>query len=169
MVFEVTVVNILEIDNYLKKHFSLMFKYGSEYYSLKRYKSRFCPKYSFIATDEPPVERKSLEELCAQVYVGKNIPLSEVVIHIEIPDWNNPDWESYEAIRHIAVVYRDEIYFSYQEKTYWIAYSVDGTAHLSDDDGRTQTFSSCRDLFANAQIGGKSLAEIWKNVVVDSY
>jgi len=162
-------VNILEIDNYLKKHFSLMFKYGSEYYSLKRYKSRFCPKYSFIATDEPPVERKSLEELCAQVYVGKNIPLSEVVIHIEIPDWNNPDWESYEAIRHIAVVYRDEIHFSYQEKTYWIAYSVDGTAHLSDDDGRTQTFSSCRDLFANAQIGGKSLAEIWKNVVVDSY
>ena len=161
-------MTIQEIKIYLRKHFFLVFRYNSEYYSLKRSQSLFCPQYSLIATDAQPYYRNSLEELCEQVYISNDTLLIEAIRHIEIPELNDSSWETYEAVRHSAIVYGNEIHFSYQGKSYWIAHTSDGLSHLSDDLGNTQWFNSCRDLFEDARIDGSTLEDIWKRVVVDA-
>lgn len=161
-------MTIQEIKIYLKKHFFLVFRYNSEYYTLKKSQSLFCPQYSLIATDALPHHRNSLEELCEQVYISNGTLLIEAIKHIEIPELNDPSWETYEAVRHSAIVYGNEIHFSYHGKSYWIAHTSDGLYHLSDDLGNTQRFNSCRDLFEEARIDGSTLEEIWKNVIVDA-
>ena len=67
-----------------------------------------------------------MEELCDQVYISDGIRLSAAFAEIEIPEWNDPAWESYEAVRHQVIVYHQEIHFCYQSKYYWIAYARDG-------------------------------------------
>lgn len=161
-------MTIQEIKIYLKKHFFLVFRYNSEYYTLKKSQSLFCPQYSLIATDALPHHRNSLEELCEQVYISNGTLLIEAIKHIEIPELNDPSWETYEAVRHSAIVYGNEIHFSYHGKSYWIARTSDGLSQLSDDLGNTQRFNSCRDLFEEARIDGSTLEGIWKNVIVDA-
>ncbi len=161
-------MTIQEIEIYLKKHFFLVFRYDSEYYSLKRNQSLFCSQYSLIATDALPQQRNSLEELCEQVYISNGTLLIEALKHIEIPEANDPSWETYEAVRHGAIVYGHEIHFSYNGINYWIAHTNDGMSHLSDDLGNTQWFNSCRDLFENARIDSSTLEDIWEKVIVDA-
>lgn len=161
-------MTIQEIKIYLKKHYFLVFRYNSEYYTLKKSQSLFCPQYSLIATDALPHHHNSLEELCEQVYISNDTLLIEAIKHIEIPELNDPSWETYEAVRHSAIVYGNEIHFSYYGKSYWIAHTSDGLSHLSDDLGNTQRFNSCRDLFEEARIDGSTLEGIWKNVIVDA-
>jgi len=161
-------MTIQEIKSYLKKHFFLLFRYNSEYYSFKRSHSLFCTQYSLVATDAPPYQRNSLEELCEQVFICDGTLLIEAIKHIEIPEWNDPSWKTYEAVRHSAIVYRNEIHFSYHGKSYWIAHTSAGLSHLSDDLGNTQTFNSCRDLFEDARIDGSTLEGIWEKVIIDA-
>ena len=159
---------IQEIKAYLKKYSFLVFEYHSEYYSLIRSKSILGPRYSFIATDAPPQQCTSLDKLCAQVSIGNDTLLADAIQDIKIPDWSDPSWESYNAVRHTAIVYGTEVHFFYHGTGYWIAHAIDGTSHLSDDFGNTQHFSSCRDLFEYARIDGRTLADIWDSVVVDA-
>lgn len=161
-------MTIQEIENYLEKHFFLVFSYHSEYYSLMRSHSPFGLRYSLVTTDAPPQQCKSLDKLCAQVSIGNDTLLADAIQDIKIPDWSDPSWESYNAVRHTAIVYGTEVHFFYHGTGYWIAHAIDGTSHLSDDFGNTQHFSSCRDLFEYARIEGSTLADIWKNVSVDA-
>ena len=160
-------MTIQEIKTYLKKHYFLIFRYKSKYYSLKRDQILLKPIYSLITTDMICQQRNSLEELCERVYIHKGTLLIEAIEHIDIPELNDPSWESYEAVRHSAIVYGIEIHFLYRGKGYWIAHTIDGLSHLSDDLGNTQAFNSCRDLFEDARIDGSTLEEIWEKVVVD--
>ena len=161
-------MTIQEIEIYLKKHFFLVFSYHSEYYSLKRHRSLFCPQYSFISTDGPSQQRNSLKKLCEQAYTKDGTLLIEAIKCIEIPEWRDSSWETYEAVRHIAVVYGVEIHFLYKRTGYWITHAGDGRSVLSDDSGFSQTFDSCLDLFRYALIDGFPLESIWEKVVVDS-
>ncbi len=161
-------MTIQEVEIHLRKHFFLVFRYNSKFYSLKRIQSLFCSQYSLIATDMQPYYRNSLEELCEQVYICNDTLLIEAIRHIEIPELNDPSWETYEAVRHSAIVYGNEIRFSYHGKSYWIAHTSDGLSHLSDGLGNTQRFNSCRDLFEDARIDGSTLESIWEKVVVDA-
>ena len=161
-------MTIQEIKIYLKKHFFLVFRYNSEYYTLKRSQSLFSPQYSLIATDALPHCQNSLEELCEQVYMSNGTLLIEAIKHIEIPERDDLSWETYEAVRHSAIVHGNEIHFLYKQRNYWIAHTHDGLSHLSDDLGNTQDFNSCRDLFEDARIDGNTLEDIWKNVIVDA-
>ena len=161
-------MTIQEIKIYLKKHFFLVFRYNSEYYSLKRSHSLFYPRYSLIATDEQPCYRNSLEKLCEQVYINNTTLLSEAIKQIEIPKFNDPSWKTYKAVKHSAIVYGNDIHFLYNGKSYWITHTGDGFSYLSDDLGNTQRFSSCRDLFENALIDGITLEGIWEKVIVDA-
>ena len=161
-------MTIQEIKNYLKKYSSLVFSYHSEYYSLMRSHSLFVLRYSLVATDAAPQQRKSLELLCTQASLGNGILLADAIRDIEIPDWSDPSWTSYEAVRHTAIIYGSEVHFLYHGIGYWISHDNDGAAYLSDDLGSTQRFRSCRDLFENARVEGSTLADIWKNVSVDA-
>ncbi len=168
MVFGVKYMTMHEIKDYLKKHFFLVFRYNFKYYSLKRSRSMFCLRYSLITTDGLHYQRNSLEELCEQVYINNDTLLIEAIKHMEIPEWDDPSWKTYEAVKHSAIVYGDEIHFSYKGKGYWIAHTSDGRSHLSDDLGDTQFFNSCRELFENARIDYRTLDEIWAEVIVDT-
>ena len=161
-------MTILEIKTYLRKYGFMVFRYDSEYYSLKRSQSLHGPQYSLIATDTQPHSRKSLEELCKQVCICEGILLYDVIKSIDAPEWNDPSWESYEAVRHCAIVYGNEIMFSYHGKRYWIAQTVDGLWHLSDDSGNNQWFTSCHALFEDARVEGSTLKGIWGNVAVET-
>lgn len=161
-------MTVQEIKKYLKEHTSLTFRYHSKYYSLKRRKSLLGSWYSLIATDAVLCQRDSLEALCEQGTIGNGTPLMEAIREMEIPEWSDPAWETYEAVRHSAIVGGCEISFSYGGRNYWIAYTGDGAAHLSDNLGNTQSFRSCRDLWEKARINGESLADIWEKVAVDS-
>lgn len=157
-----------EIDDILEKDFSFVFRYKSAYYSLQRRKSLFRPVYRLIATDTAAQQRNSLAELCEQVYISDDTLLMEAIKHIEIPERNDPSWKTFEAVRHCAIVYGDEIHFQYHDRDYWIAHLQNGQSHLSDDLGNTQIFASCRDLFENAHIEGDTLEDIWEKVIVDA-
>lgn len=161
-------MTIQEIKVYFKKHFFLIFRYNSEYYSLKRSYPLFCSQYGLIATDGQPYYRNTLEELCEQVYINNDTLLIEAIKEIEIPEFNDPSWETYKAVKHSAIVYGNEIHFLYNGKSYWIAHTSDGSSYLSDDLGNAQKFSSCRDLFENARIDGSTLEGIWEKVIVDA-
>ena len=161
-------MTIQEIKNYLKKHFFLIFRYKSEYYSLKRSQSLFRTRYSLIATDTLHQQRNSLEELCEQVYICNGTLLIEAIKHMEIPEWDDPSWETYEAVRHSAIVYGNEIHFLYNQRSYWITHTSEGLSQLSDDLGNTQSFNSCHDLFENACIDNNTLKDIWGKVIVDA-
>ncbi len=161
-------MTLQEIDDFLKKHVSLIFRYKSAYYSLQRRKSLFRPVYRLIATDTGAQERNTLAELCGQVCIGDDTLLIEAIKHMEIPKWDDPSWKTFEAVRHCVIVYGNEIHFQYRDRYYWIAHLPDGQSHLSDDAGNTQIFDSCRDLFKNARIDGDALADIWERVTVDA-
>ncbi len=161
-------MTIQQVKNYLEKHSFLTFRYNSKYYSLERSNSLFGSKYSLIATDTLPQQRNSLEKLGEQVYIDEGVPLIEAITHIDIPEINDPSWETYEAVRHSAIVCGNEIHFFFRRKSYWIAYASDGRVHLSDDAGNIQWFNSCHELFENASIYGKTLEGIWAEVVVDA-
>lgn len=157
-----------EINNYLNKHYFLIFRYKSKYYSLQKSKSLFRPMYSLITTDKSSQRRNSLDELYKQVYICENTLLIEAIKYIEILNWDDPSWETYEAVRHVAIVYKNEIHFMYNQRSYWIAHTSEGLSYLSDDFGNTQSFNSCFDLFENARIDDHALKDIWRNVIVDA-
>ena len=161
-------MTIQEIKGYLKKHFFLVFRYNSEYYTLKRSRSLFNHQYSLHTTGGLPHWKNSLEELCEQVYMSNGTLLVEAIKHIEIPELDDLSWKTYEAVRHNAIVHGNEIHFTYKQRNYWIAHTHKGLSHLSDDLGNTQEFNSCRDLFKEARIDGDTLEDIWKNVIVDA-
>jgi hypothetical protein len=115
-----------------------------------------------------PQQRDSLEELCNQVYIFEDTRLSKAIAYIEIPEWNDPAWESYEAVRHNVIVNNQEIHFLYNGRYYWVAHSHNGLSHLSDELGNSQSFASGRELFENARIDGYSLKDIWEKVTVDA-
>ncbi len=162
-------MTIQEIGLHLKKYHSLTFRYGSMFYSIQR-RRFFRPVYSLIATDGIQGERHSLEELCEQVSICDDTLLSEAIKHIEIPEWQDPAWETYEAVRHSAIIYGNEVRFQYRKRWYWITYTNDGFSYLSNEEeyGNAQCFSSCRDLFEKARIDGNSLKDIWGEVEVDA-
>lgn len=161
-------MTIQEIGIYLKKHNFLVFRYRSGYYSLVRHRSLFRTRYCLIATDALSEQRNSLEELCEQVYICEGTLLADAIGHMEIPKWDDPSFETYEAVRHNAIVHRNEIHFQYNQRYYWITHTPDGVAHFIDDLGNTQDFNSCRDLFAYARINGNTLLDIWCDVIVDA-
>ena len=161
-------MTIQKIENYLEKPFFLVFPYHSEYYSLMRSHSPFGLRYSLVTTDAAPQQRNSLELLCTQASLDNVILLADAIRDIEIPDWSDPSWTSYEAVRHTAIIYGSEVHFLYHGIGYWISHGNDGAAYLSDNLGNTQCFRSCRDLFENARVEGSTLADIWKNVSVDA-
>ena len=159
-------MSIQDINLYLKKHFFLVFRYKSEYYTLMKRNSLFGSQYSLVATDGLFQQRNSLEELCEQVYISKDTLLIEAIKHIEIPALEDPAWRTYEAVKHCSIVHRNEINFSYNGRNYWIAHTNKGFSHLSDDFENTQMFNSCSELFENARIDGKTLKDIWGQVIV---
>lgn len=159
-------MTLQEIQNYLKEHCVLVFEYKSVYYSLQKKGCLFRPIYSLTDTDNPPQKRNSLEALFTQICLHDGVYLREIKNQIKVPNWNDPSWLSYEAIRHDVVVYNQEIHFLYNEKYYWIAHSNNGISHFSDAFGNTQEFNSPRDLFEHARIDNKSLKDIWSQVVV---
>lgn len=161
-------MTIDSISSCLKDHSSVVFRYNSEYYSLRKKNLLSRTVYILVGTDMIPQQRDSLEELCDQVYISDGIRLSAAFAEIEIPEWNDPAWESYEAVRHQVIVYHQEIHFCYQNKYYWIAYAHDGQTYLSDEQGNTQSFLSARALFENARIDGYLLKDIWKKVTGDA-
>ena len=123
-------MTIQEIKSYLKKHFFLVFRYKSEYYTLKRSQSLFNPQYSLVATDGLSHLKNSLEELCEQVYMSNGTLLVEAIKHIEIPEWDDLSWKTYEAVRHNAIVHRNEIHFVYKQRNYWIAHTQEGLSSI---------------------------------------
>ena len=145
-------MTIDSISSCLKDHSSVVFRYNSEYYSLRKKNLLSRTAYILVGTDLSPQQRDSLEELCDQVYISDGIRLSAAFAEIEIPEWNDPAWESYEAVRHQVIVYHQEIHFCYQ----------------SNEQGNTQSFLSARALFENARIDGYLLKDIWKKVTVDA-
>ena len=145
-----------------------MFRYRSEFYSFVKIRSLLHVYYRFVATDTPYQQRNSLEELCEQVDICDGILLADAIEQIEVPREDDPAWETYEAVRHSAIVYGNEIHFLYRQRSYWISHTSEGRSHFSDDLGNTQDFPSCRDLFQFARIDGKSLKDLWKEVVVDA-
>ena len=157
-----------DINAYLQDHSSLVFKYNSEYYSLQKKNSLFQSMYIFLGTDVLPKQCDSLEELCNQIYISDDVCLSKAIASIEIPEWNDPTWGSYEAVRHNVIIYNQEIHFLYNGRYYWVTHSHNGLSYLSDDLGNTQSFASCRELFENARIDGHSLKDIWEKVTVDA-
>lgn len=161
-------MTIREINEYLDKHFYLIFKYRNEYFSLQKSKALFHPMYSLIAPDKLYQQRESLVELCTQVCINDGILLIDAINYIEIPSWDDPSWETYEAVRHCAIVYKTEIHFIYDGRSYWITHTSDGLSLLSDDLGNAQCFNSCHELFECALIDGTSLMRIWEKVIVDS-
>lgn len=161
-------MTIYDIKGYLKYHSSLVFKYNSEYYSLQKRNALFQPVYILVGTDMFPRQRDSLEELCNQVYISDDTLLSKAIAYIEIPEWNDPAWESYEAVRHNVIVYNQEIHFFYNGRYYWVAHSDNGLSQLSDELGNSQRFTSGRELFEKARIDGYSLKDIWEKVTVDA-
>lgn len=161
-------MTIQEIKAYLKEHPILIFRYNSEYYSLRRSRSLFGSQYCLMPTDGLPQQRSSLEELCEHVHIGNGTVLMDAIEHIEIPEWDAPSWETYKAVRHCAIIHGNEIHFFYRGKDYWIAHTNDGIYHLSDNLGNTQLFNSCRTLFEDARIDGSTLEEIWEDVDVDA-
>ncbi len=160
-------MTIREIDIYLSKHSFLIFRYQAGYYTLLKKRSLFRTQYILIATDALPQHRSSLEKLCEQVYICDDTLLGEAVEKIEVPDWQDPSWETYEAVRHCAIVHGNEIHFLYGKRDYWISHVNKGMSYLSDDLGNNQSFISCRSLFEDARIDGKKLKDIWKQVTVD--
>ncbi len=161
-------MTIQDLKTYFKKHYCLIFKYQSKYYSLVRSRSLFGDHYSLIATDAFYQQRDSIEELCEQIYICKDTLLIEAVKNIEIPKGDDSSWETYEAVRHSAIVHKNEIHFLYDQRDYWIVHTREGLSQLCDDLGDSQSFTSCKDLFEYARIGGKSLKDIWDEVIVDS-
>ena len=161
-------MTVQEIEGCLKKHGFLIFKYQSEYYSLMKTRTLFGARYSLMTSDTVYQRRNSLKELCEQTYLRNGVLLAEAIRSMEIPAWNDRSWETYEAVRHSAIVYGREIHFAYGPRKYWIAHTPEGVSHLSDDLGDTQNFRSCRDLFEYARINGKTLREIWDEVAVDA-
>lgn len=107
-------VTIQEIKTYLQQHTFLVFCYRSEFYTLERHKSLFGFRYRFVATDAMPQQRNSLEELCEQVYVDGTL-LMDVIQQAAIPECSDPVWETYEAVRHNAIVHGREIHFRIAE------------------------------------------------------
>ena len=166
--FGVMEMTIQEIEKYIKTHDYLVFKYQSEYYSLVKKYSLLGASYCLIATDGGQQQRNSLEALCGQARISGTL-LGEAIKQAEIPEADDPAWQTYEAIRHCAIVHGSEIHFFYHQREYWIAHAPEGFSHLSDDLGNTQMFSSCSDLFERARIEGKPLKEIWEDVMIDAY
>ena len=160
-------MELYDLQKYFNKNFRLTFEYKSEYYSIWKTKRLFGVNYLLIDTDNPPQREKSLERLLLHGVVHDGAKLNEIKNHIEMIPWDSPLWESYEAIRHLIVLYNNEIHFMYKGIYYWIAHAPNGTSHLSDDFENTQTFDSSQDLFEHARIDKKSLKEIWPDVVVD--
>ena len=161
-------MTIREIGIYLKKHNFLVFRYRSGYYSLVRRRSLFCTRYCLIATDALPEQRNSLEELCGQVFLCDGTLLADAIGYMEIPKWDDPSFETYEAVRHGAIVHGSEIHFRYKQRDYWITHTPDGVSHFIDYLGNTQDFNSCRDLFTDVRINGDPLRDIWCDVIVDA-
>ncbi|MBR4743911.1 MAG: hypothetical protein IK082_06960 [Oscillospiraceae bacterium] len=161
-------MTILEIEMYLRRHHFLIFRFNNDYYTLKKTKSFIKTIYSLIPTDAPSQHGSTLEELCDNVMIENHTSLREAIQSIVVPDWNDSSWESFEAIRHCAIVHGSEIKFFYEGKDYWIAHVDSCSFHLSDNAGDTQVFASCRELFSCARINGKTLKEIWNNVIVDA-
>lgn len=161
-------MTIQDIKKHLDTHCFLIFKYESLYYSLQKVKTLFQTVYRLINTDMLCQQRDSLEKLFNQVNIRDGIILREALNDIELPKWDDPSWESYEAVRHSVAVYRNEIYFLYEGRYFWISHSNDGQTYLSDDFGNTQRFNSSHDLFRNARIDSKSLKDIWETVIVES-
>ena len=162
-------MTIHEIKVYLKKHYFIVFRYKSEYYTLRRSPSLFGSKYCLIATDALPHCSNSIEELCEQVYMSTGTLFKEAINDIEIFEDDDVSWGTYEAIRHIALVHGNEIHFLYNQRSYWITQPRKDLSELCDDLGNIQTFNSYRDLFKDARIDGYTLEDIWKYVIVDSY
>ncbi len=159
-------MTLSEIEKYLRKHRYLIFRYNNDYFTLRMTRPLFKTRYSLIPTDAPSQHRPTLEELCDNVIIDTDTSLRKAIQSIEMLDWNNSSWESFEAIRHCAIVHGTEIQFSYEGKDYWIAHTEDGLSHLSDEAGNTQFFGSCKELFSNARINGESLNDIWEKVIV---
>lgn len=156
-------MRIQEIKDYLKRHHYLIFRYKSDFYSLIRNKYLFYQTYSLVPTDGFPQKRRTIEEL----YICNGILLIDAVDDIDIPAWDDPIWETYEAIRHCAIIYGNEIHFSYKGVGYWITQTNDGRCYLSDSFENTQSFDSCRELFDRPCVDGCTLKDIWDKVTVD--
>lgn len=162
-------MTVQELEVYFKRHAILAFRYRSRYYSIVKGRSGFRLQYRLVTADGLRQQGRSLEELRRQAHMFNGVLLGDAIEKNEIEKPNDPSWETYDAIRHFAIVHGDEIHFLYNQRSYWIAHAGDHLYHLSDDLGNSQQFASCRDLFENARIDNMSLRDIWDNVTVDTY
>lgn len=157
-----------EMQEMLNKHGNLTFKYKSQYYSLKKIGTYFHPSYILVDADNPPQQETLLATLYCKACLRDGAHLCEVEDSIELRRDDDSSCLSYEAVRHDVVVFNTEVHFLYNKKYYWIAHSNNENSYLRDEFGNTQKFNSRRDLFEYARIEGKSLKEIWSEVVVDA-
>lgn len=63
-------MTIDSISSCLKDHSSVVFRYNSEYYSLRKKNLLSRTVYILVGTDMIPQQRDSLEKLCDQVYIS---------------------------------------------------------------------------------------------------
>ena len=98
-------MTIQEIEKYIKTHDYLVFKYQSEYYSLVKKSSLLGASYCLIATDGGQQQRNSLEALCGQARISGTL-LGEAIKQAEIPEADDPAWQTYEGIAPSCMVAR---------------------------------------------------------------
>ena len=153
-----------EIESYLRKNQQLLFKYRSEFYTIRKNRSFFRSRYSLI-TEDLSYQKKSLEALCKEARICNDIVLVDAINDMIVPEEDDSVWETYEAIRHQVIVHGAEINFSYHGRNYWIAHTRNGS-HLSDELGNHQYINSRRELFEHARIDGKPLKDIWEEVTI---
>lgn len=159
-----------EVSNYLDSSPFLIFQRKSQYYSIIKSSLLFHKRYLFIPTDGPSQQEKSLEGLWEKVFFPDSIPLWEGMQEALLIYWTDLALETYEGIRHLVMVYGVEVRFQYRGRFYWITHTKKWQSLLSaEEENNYQLFLSRRELFEKAHLEGKTLKEIWPEVIVDTY
>ena len=77
---------------------------------------------------------------------------------------------SYNSAMERFVKQHSDFSFSYLQKTYWVTKACGNYYSIGREDGSWQEqFLSPHELFERAKIHGKSLKEIWEDIIVESF
>ncbi|MDG5471413.1 hypothetical protein P6709_06615 [Jeotgalibacillus sp. ET6] len=71
----------------------------------------------------------------------------------------------YEELKQRAAM-GEEFQFYYRNQSYWISRNSDGYYLTRVRDHYSQSFKTSNELFANGQIDGKSILELWKEIEI---
>lgn len=152
-----------EVSAYLKDHAFLIFSLNGRYYTIRKSRQWFFPRYILSTTQGDSHDASSLRSLLSTQGVP---PLQDT----RIVPWGDPALDTYEGIRHLVTVLGLEVQFLYHGGFYWIPHTRNGQAVLSKEaENSYQIFASSKELFEKAQLEGTSLAEIWAEVAEVSY